>query len=352
MTVKTRLLYRCLSVLFLVATLSGMTADASWGRNTGWITGGYGRLITRSENSASPEGKRILVQARKMSIETEEIIQGSCWDFINAVFKRARFTGKKKRKSIFNSRQSGPYANSNAIQSGDWLYYVNYSYGKMPHSGIFVGWINKRANSALIFSYGGEERNEPARYREYDLSSVYSILRPVDPSSPSRSLAQAKLTPVAMNKPPARREPSRPSSWTVASAAPSSPAGAAQTPPLSPALAAKIPAAYYRSLMQGDPGAAASLFMPHADLIVRNRKNRGPAAIESRLRSLGFAESGAQADWKQELLYPERQYVRIECVSAWTQRSRRGSSHTRTERARFLLEAAGQEWRILQLVLD
>lgn len=339
-----------LSLLILVAVIMLTGVEAARARNTRWITDGHDRLIVKSEKNASPEGQRILAQAWKMSVETEEIIRGSCWNFINAVYQRAGFTGKKKRKTVFKSRERGPYANVNAIEAGDWLYYVNHSYGEIPHSGIFVGWVNQKAKSALIFSYGGEQRNEPARYRRYDLSSVYSIIRPVDPSS----RASARVQPVADagSKPATRPGKKRPSAREAVTTATSSPSRTAVTPPLSPALAAKVPAAWYRALMRGDPGAAAALFLPQGSLVVRNQHNRGPAAVESRLRDLGFAESGSQADWNQELLYPEGQYVRVECVSAWTRRSRRGSNVTRTERARFLLEAAGGEWRILQLFVE
>jgi hypothetical protein len=58
------------------------------------------------------------------------------------------------------------------------LYYINHSYKKIDHSGVFVSWVNFDAKIALIMSYAGEKRRSPARYQNYDLSNVYYIIRP------------------------------------------------------------------------------------------------------------------------------------------------------------------------------
>ncbi len=42
--------------------------------------------------------------------------------------------------TVCNSKKSGPYVDISEIQPGDWLYYVNYSYNGIEHSGIFVYW--------------------------------------------------------------------------------------------------------------------------------------------------------------------------------------------------------------------
>ena len=76
--------------------------------------------------------------------------------------------------------RKGPYARVGLIRPGDWLYHVNHSYRNSPHSGIFVRWTNRRRKIARMVSYAGSRRNEPGRYRDYDLSSVYRITRPLD----------------------------------------------------------------------------------------------------------------------------------------------------------------------------
>ncbi|MBL7996243.1 DUF2914 domain-containing protein, partial [bacterium] len=53
----------------------------------------------------------------------------------------------------------------------------NHSYNNIEHSAIFIEWIDIENKIALMLSYGGESRREPARYIPYDLSSVYGITR-------------------------------------------------------------------------------------------------------------------------------------------------------------------------------
>lgn len=110
-----------------------------------------------------------------MTLNERTIIQGGCWDYLNAVFKRAGVTRDTIHKGTYGQ---GPYANSGEIEVGDWLYYINHGYNGIEHSGLFVGWVDEQAKQALILSYAGESRREPARYRVYDLSNVYQIMRP------------------------------------------------------------------------------------------------------------------------------------------------------------------------------
>ena len=48
---------------------------------------------------------------------------------------------------------------------------------RVGHSGLFIGWIDRQKRLALILSYAGENRKVPARYKVYDISSVYHIVR-------------------------------------------------------------------------------------------------------------------------------------------------------------------------------
>lgn len=132
--------------------------------------------IVEAENNTTDAGKAVLEVGRKMVFEEKAIIKGACWDYINEVFNRAGYGTNKK--AIFKSKKSGPYADINIIKPGDWLYYINYSYGGIEHSGIFVYWKDFENKIGVTLSYGGEKRNEPGRYLEYDLKSVYYITRP------------------------------------------------------------------------------------------------------------------------------------------------------------------------------
>jgi hypothetical protein len=131
--------------------------------------------LDQAEQGATPEGRDILVSSRTL-IENNEIIKGSCWDFTNAVFNQAHYPNQK-RLTIFKSKMKGPFVDEKLIEAGDWLYYINHSYKKIDHSGIFVSWTNFDKKIGLIASYIGGNKKRPARYQNYDLSNVYHIIR-------------------------------------------------------------------------------------------------------------------------------------------------------------------------------
>ncbi|MGP5297079.1 hypothetical protein ACTXL0_08630 [Psychrobacter faecalis] len=132
-------------------------------------------LLSNAETQSSRAAREVISTARKMALNERTIIKGGCWDYLNAVFNRAGVSRNTIHKGTYGQ---GPYANSSEIEVGDWLYYINHGYNGVEHSGLFVGWVDERAKQALILSYAGENRREPARYRVYDLSNVYQIMRP------------------------------------------------------------------------------------------------------------------------------------------------------------------------------
>jgi hypothetical protein len=132
-------------------------------------------LLDSAEATASPEGKTILKNARAM-VDSQEIILGSCWDYIDSLFNRSKFEDDR-RATLFSSKKAGPFADVNTIRAGDWLYLINHSYGDVEHSGVFIAWIDQSKFEALLLSYPGEDRHVPGRYSEYDLTSVYNIIR-------------------------------------------------------------------------------------------------------------------------------------------------------------------------------
>lgn len=135
--------------------------------------------LLRAEWDADTAARSILSEGRKMALEERLIVRGSCWDYINEVFRRAGYAAR--RETVFKSKETGPYATLFDIAPGDWLYHVNYSYGTV-HSGIFVYWEDEERMIGTTLSYGGEHRNAPGRYRTYDLSGVYQVIRPAGSS--------------------------------------------------------------------------------------------------------------------------------------------------------------------------
>ena len=135
----------------------------------------YLPLLSNAETQSSRAAREVISTARKMALNERTIIKGGCWDYLNAVFNRAGVSRDTIHKGTYGQ---GPYASSKEIEVGDWLYYINHGYNGVEHSGLIVGWVDERAKQALILSYAGENRREPARYRVYDLSNVYQIMRP------------------------------------------------------------------------------------------------------------------------------------------------------------------------------
>jgi len=135
------------------------------------------RQLKQEERRASRNGRSVLQTGRQMTLIDKEIIRGGCWDYADNVYSRAGFK-RNQRQTVFKSKKRGPFANQNKIQAGDWLYFINHSYRNVEHSAIFIGWLDYPQKKAMMLSYAGERRKVPARYKEYDLRSVYQIIRP------------------------------------------------------------------------------------------------------------------------------------------------------------------------------
>ncbi len=136
----------------------------------------YKSFILRAEAQASMPARKVMRTVREM-VAQHVVVRGSCWDYLDAAFTRAGYPRGARRIIHKGIKQRGPYAPVAKIRSGDWLYYINHSYHDVEHSGMFIGWINKQKREGLIMSYAGEGRAEPARYKVYNLSHVYHIMR-------------------------------------------------------------------------------------------------------------------------------------------------------------------------------
>lgn len=134
-------------------------------------------FFSSDTSSQFSPGEKVLETGFKMALLEKVIIKGSCWDYINEVYRRSGFGDKKE--TIFHSKKSGPYAAAQLVQPGDWVYHVNHQYNNIEHSAIFVCWKDFKKRIAITLSYAGMNRNLPGKYGEYQLNSIYSIFRPV-----------------------------------------------------------------------------------------------------------------------------------------------------------------------------
>lgn len=145
------------------------------------VTMELGCACNESSNQPSSvnynSGMKVLETGRQMAIIDKTVVRGSCWDFVNEVFKRA---GSGASKSVvFRSKKNGPYAKADMVKPGDWIYHVNLAYKNIDHSAIFVCWKDFAKRIAVTLSYAGMNRNQPGKYGTYNLSKIYSIFRPV-----------------------------------------------------------------------------------------------------------------------------------------------------------------------------
>jgi len=158
----------------------------------------YAKLLIAAEQKAPPAGRKVLETGRKMALLEQKIIKGGCWDYVNAVYEKAGFPIKGKRTVLLNVKKNTK-ANFSLkdLQPGDFLSYINHSYHNSEHSAIFVDWMDKEKNMALMLSYAGESRQEPARYRPYDVSDVFYIARATVPKSvvlPAKKQADEQIS--------------------------------------------------------------------------------------------------------------------------------------------------------------
>jgi hypothetical protein len=172
---KMRIFLLCL----LVHALSGCSGAPAKRDSFTFRDGSSPEMLERAEDEAASGAAKILATARRMTVDEKAVLPGACWDYVNAVWKRAGFPSSR-RKTVFKGGKKGPFADSKLIQPGDWLYFINHSYNDIEHSSLFIAWADKGAKEGYLLSYAGERRAEPARYKRYDLHHVYQIIRAAD----------------------------------------------------------------------------------------------------------------------------------------------------------------------------
>jgi hypothetical protein len=136
--------------------------------------------LQRAETTATPGGRRVLETVRTM-LDDYTVVRGSCFDWVDAVYHHAgghwhdAFHGHGPRR--------GPYADASQLQPGDWVFFVNHEFGDDTHSAVFVSWADPSARRAIVASYAGGHRDEAGRFGEYTLTSVFRIVRMVEPDA-------------------------------------------------------------------------------------------------------------------------------------------------------------------------
>lgn len=164
---------KLLSILLILLTINACSSQPKRSRIKN-----LDAIVSNAEENTSDVGRKIIETSKSM-IDDNEIIVGGCWNYIDKVFTRAGYSSKK-RLNVFKSKYKGPYLKEDLIRPGDWLYYVNHSYGGSEHSGIFISWIDKDKKEALMVSYPGEKRRQPASFKTYNLKNIYNVIRAQD----------------------------------------------------------------------------------------------------------------------------------------------------------------------------
>jgi len=165
------------------ATAGAGTQDRLVGVDTrpgypGFVDPEVMRALLAGENRASPAGRLVLETGRRMTVVERFIHQGACWDYADAIYRRAGFAGRK-RATVFSHGKRGPYATPAQIQPGDFLSYLKDASDDSVHSAIFVEWLPRDGDrAALMLTYPGGRIPVPGHYGTYVLTRVYRVMRP------------------------------------------------------------------------------------------------------------------------------------------------------------------------------
>ena len=125
-------------------------------------------------------GRHVLLTARGM-MSRGETVRGSCYAYLTEVFDRAGHEGWRTRTVVHQAGASGPYADLDRIQPGDWLYIVNNpnSTPMGTHSVLFVGWEDRANGYARTISHAGWAAGASSgREGSHDVTRTYRIIRP------------------------------------------------------------------------------------------------------------------------------------------------------------------------------
>lgn len=128
---------------------------------------------------AAPGARRVLEVMRAM-LDEGTVVRGSCNRWVEEIFRRAGGRGR----TVYSGRRRAPFTDTALLRPGDWVQFINHSYGGVTHSAVFVGWTDQAGRVAMTASYPGQSRAEPGRFRDYDLSNLYRVVRMDDAATP------------------------------------------------------------------------------------------------------------------------------------------------------------------------
>jgi hypothetical protein len=128
--------------------------------------------LTRAAAQSAPGARRVL-DAVKVMLDGVVVTRGSCYTWVNAVYRRAG----GPRQTVFEGDRRTRWADASLLRPGDWVFFINHSYNDVTHSAIFVAWVDERARVALMVSYPGGNRDAPGRFSDYELTNVYQLVR-------------------------------------------------------------------------------------------------------------------------------------------------------------------------------
>ncbi len=129
-------------------------------------------MLRASIPRASPGAQRVLEVMRTM-LDEGVVVRGSCNRWVEEIFRRA---GGRSR-TVYSAGRRAPFTDTALLRPGDWVQFINHSYGGVTHSAVFVGWTDASARIAMTASHPGQDRAVPGRFRDYDLSNVYRVVR-------------------------------------------------------------------------------------------------------------------------------------------------------------------------------
>lgn len=157
--------------------VDGVSLRASTSRLGSLSPEAISSIAVRRASGADPGAK--VVAAALALVRNGTVVKGGCWDWVNRAYNDAGYPARRRR-TVFQSKPEGPYANPALIRPGDWIAFSNFTYGEIGHSALFVDWIDFERRSAITMEYAGENREIPGRFREYDIFKCYQVVRPVD----------------------------------------------------------------------------------------------------------------------------------------------------------------------------
>lgn len=127
---------------------------------------------------AAPGARRVLEVMRTM-LDEGVVVRGSCNRWVEEIFRRA---GGRAR-TVYTAGRRASFTNTTLLRPGDWVQFINHSFGGVTHSAVFVGWTDASARIGMTASHPGQNRAVPGRFRDYDLSNIYRVVRLDDASA-------------------------------------------------------------------------------------------------------------------------------------------------------------------------